>query len=165
MNQASLKRGAPSLALIVGALLCPMPLRTVHAQASYAAGLTSVIADRRIPQPATVRCTLTSRPNTEIEWDGDSDDAAEDSIDAQVLAPGSGMVAVDSHGRLITAGDAGPRSAKVLPAEVPDCCPMRDGASGPRASDGSAGYTTSSGRDLERCEDSMKPPPSKTSPL
>lgn len=167
MNQSSAKRAIPDMVLIAAVALTLAPLRIMAGQASYVTLPISFVTERRIPDSAPSRCWDRAIVGSVApEWDTDPVDAAEDSIDAQVLAPGSGMVAVDSHGRLITAGDATARDTSARPTESGDCCPSTDGNSGPRAAPfPPSAYTTSKGRDLARCAGSMKPPPSNLSPL
>ena len=162
MNHLSLKCSVSGSALLLAVAVSVAPLRVTRAQAAYASPAMAVVARR--PSSALTRespCAgnlAAAEPSN--SWDSDIGDAVDDSIYAEILTPGSGMVAVDSHGRLIRSGDPAPRGA------APDCCTAAERQSEPKSAvDLPANYTASKGRDLARCADSMKPPPSSLSPL
>ncbi len=96
-----------------------------------------------------------------VEWLGASGDPQSDSVDAQLIGPGVGMVAVDRHGRVISSGEASNARER---AQAPCCLPPTSASANP-APTGRADYTASRGSDRAVCDEPMKPPPSTRSPL
>lgn len=108
----------------------------------------------------------------------DSLDAADDTMDAAVTLPGSGMVLVDAHGRIIaplsarsataatttTALAAAPATAVGMLAT---CCSANAEWSGVLLDlHAAGGQTASRGSSVRaRCADAMNPPPSSRTPL
>ena len=81
----------------------------------------------------------------------------DDTVDADALSPGSGMVIVDSHGNLVTPEQAAPAGCCPAPATWEAALVARHTA---------IRYTASNGSDTRSlCVDAMNPPPSSRSPL
>ena len=134
------------------------------------------------PQPVAPRCVATLSTATAIESESgvrddpaqpsvadDSADVRDDALDADALLPGSGMVVVDSHGKIIASDRPLTPPVEVSPAEVSpaECCPVAPGSeTAVTARQAANSYTPSNGSDMRaRCVDAMKPPPSSSSPL
>jgi len=100
----------------------------------------------------------------ESYWVEDSADVEDDVIDRDALSPGSGMVLVDPHGKIIASEKAKVDVADITPT---DCCPDAATITAAQvARPASSNYTPSSGSPArERCVDAMNPPPNSRSPL
>ena len=165
MSHLSLKCSLPRCAFLLAVAAGVAPLRMTGAQVAYASPSLAPALGRRpsstVGRESGCAGNLAAAKQA-IGWDSDIADAIDDSTYAAVLTPGSGMVAVDSLGRLITSGDPAPDHAAVATV----CCTDVEPPSVPKpAVDLPANYTASKGRALARCADSMKPPPSSLSPL
>jgi hypothetical protein len=94
----------------------------------------------------------------------DSSGVADDIIDDDTFSPGSGMVVVDSHGKII---DSEPPRVTRTPTVPAACCAESPGGETDRTASGTTrSYTGSNGSVTRaRCIDAIKPPPSSRSPL
>lgn len=89
----------------------------------------------------------------------------DDAIDADLLSPGSGMVVVDSHGKIIEPEEPEPTPVNTARTE---CCPVSPTVEAPSISRRASGisYPANNGSDMRAsCVDAMNPPPSSRSPL
>lgn len=129
------------------------------------------------PTHAALRCIAVFSAATAIRPDSDarretvqvysaddSADFADDAIDPDALTPGSGMVLVDPHGKIIEAQTPRVASVEISPT---DCCPAAATWTAALVANRTTGsYTASNGSATRaRCVDAMNPPPSSRSPL
>lgn len=117
---------------------------------------------------STIRDTTSSVTPPESIVTADSFDTADDTMDAALTLPGSGMVLVDPHGRIIAPLSAGRPVARAAAVDMPaTCCATNEAWSGVLLDIHAAkAQTVSSGSSVRaRCADAMNPPPSRRSPL
>lgn len=159
----ALAQSARSAVVIPAAIgTIPTALEPDHEASRCIAIFTSTIA---IPADSYARDSAEQSSSIDDPAD-DAGDAADNAIAGDLLSPGSGMVVVDRHGKII-AGENPPIPATERAST--NCCPASVGppwtvALSPRRA--AVSYTPSNGSGARAsCVEAMNPPPSSLSPL
>ncbi len=173
MNAPSLRDAARQIVLLLSPVTIALGATPVAGAQSARTTVTVPIAIfTPPPDPSavrnTARCVTTLATAVAVRALNDSGrtvteaDSLDDGVaDLDASSPGSGMVVIDSHGRIIQPDDG--RQACVDAA--PERCHVAPMPAVVEARWSDSGYETNMGNEVrERCVDAMNPPPRSRSP-